>query len=110
MTDKQQNLAVALSIGWKCRGIHHKGGIPHSLLWYNPEGSPKNGVPNYTIDLNAISQVVVLLDEKQRQTYLAHLGWTFDMTADEVWELVNSSPAKCTKAYLKTIGKWKTTN
>jgi len=119
MTDEQINIAIAESLGWKVRW-QNQGGAPtlenkpagHCwAVWTNPNGWGLDSnydpifPPNYTADLNAMHEAMLLHPRKLLLRNFLYLEVLEDPTN------TNNEPAWATAkqwaiAYVKSLGKW----
>jgi hypothetical protein len=115
MTNKQINIAIALSRGWTdCVFVESlkltKGFPPPN----NPPiyGTYENGMaqlPDYCNDLNVIHGAVMTLPENKRilyGMYLASICGHMTKKTVGLWHISIATARHRAEAFLKTIGKW----
>jgi hypothetical protein len=117
MTDQEINIAIAEECGWKWYVFGNRSDEIAYLLW--PDNVAKGGhealpvhnvryrdfsrAPDYGHDLNAIHAAWQSLDKRQKIIACSNL--INDCGGQD--DAVNANAAQKTKAFLRTIGKWK---
>ena len=113
MKPEKQRVAIVEACGWKPETYWAQpiepGDIPVTTI-----------PPNYPFDLNAMREVSDTLNDDQQWQFIQHLNnitrntdhndpddW-FVRSTDWTWRMVNASAAQRAEAFLRTIGKWET--
>jgi hypothetical protein len=101
MTDQQINIAIAESLGWAEISDWKAAGI-NGL---HPSGQWTEVIPNYTSDLNAMHEAMLLHPRKELLRSFLYLEVLEDPknTANEpAW----ATAKQWATAYVRSIGKW----
>jgi hypothetical protein len=118
MKPEHQIVAIAESRGWRLFSqFKNLWAPPRSVVEYDCDAHP---LPDYLNDLNAMSVALDTLNNDQQWQFIQHLNnitrntdhndpddW-FVQSTDWTWRMVNATATQRAEAFLRTIGKWET--
>lgn len=111
MNEQDQRIAIAEACGWE---FHPECG-PLDFPWvYRPTKAraATETLPNYLHDRNAMQSALLTLNPEQQRQFMEELATLveadgYQIDADHAWRTVTAKLEHYSKAFLKTIGKWK---
>lgn len=100
MTNEEMNRAISDACGWLPERDEQGGGRCYvsDLEWPYPDGH------DFCSDLNAMHDVVLLLDEQERAEYCDTLVDVAN--ADVDFKTVEATAAQRAEAFLKVVDRW----